>query len=145
MAPKHLPVPSEPLGILLLSGAHDRAHYAFVLASGAAALGRAVVLFATNAGCHALFADWAALGDAARDARVQAAGVAGLETLREASREMGVRLIACEAGLRAEALDAGRLLAGVEVAGVATFLSAVGAGQIVAICPARPRLCGAGR
>jgi len=44
-----------------------------------------------------------------------------------------VRLIACEAGLRAEALDAGRLLAGVEVAGVATFLSAVGAGQIVAI------------
>ena len=34
------PVPSEPLGVLLLSGAHDRAHYAFVLASGAAALGR---------------------------------------------------------------------------------------------------------
>jgi peroxiredoxin family protein len=126
-------VPSEPLGILLLSGAHDRAHYAFVLASGAAALGRAVVLFATNAGCHALFADWSGLGDAARDSRVQAAGVAGLETLREASREMGVRLIACEAGLRAEALDAGRLLAGVEVAGVATFLSAVGTGQIVAI------------
>ena len=40
------PVASEPLGILLLSGAHDRAHYAFVLASGAAALGRQVVLFA---------------------------------------------------------------------------------------------------
>ena len=45
-------VPSEPLGILLLSGAHDRAHYAFVLASGAAALGRDVVVFATNTGCH---------------------------------------------------------------------------------------------
>ena len=62
------PVPSEPLGILLLSGAHDRAHYAFVLASGAAALGRQVVLFATNAGCHALFTDWSGLTDAARDA-----------------------------------------------------------------------------
>jgi peroxiredoxin family protein len=121
------------LGILLLSGAHDRAHYAFVLASGAAALGRRVVLFATNAGCHALFSDWSGLTDAARDERVRAAGVAGLAELREASQEMGVRLIACEAGLRAEGLDAARLMPGVEVAGVATFLEAVGAGQVVAI------------
>jgi uncharacterized protein len=127
------PVPSEPLGILLLSGAHDRAHYAFVLASGAAALGRRVVLFATNAGCHALFSDWSGLADAARDERVRVAGVAGLAELREASQEMGVRLIACEAGLRAEGLDAAGLMPGVEVAGVATFLEAVGSGQIAAI------------
>jgi len=126
-------VPSEPLGILLLSGAHDRAHYAFVLASGAAALGRDVVVFATNTGCHALFSDWSGLADADRDARVRAAGVAGLEELREACREMGVRLIACEAGLRAERLEATQLMPGVEVAGVATFLEAVGAGQVVAI------------
>jgi peroxiredoxin family protein len=126
-------VPSEPLGILLLSGAHDRAHYAFVLASGAAALARQVVLFATNAGCRALFADWSELEDAGRDARVREAGVAGLEELRSAALEMGVRLIACEAGLRAEGLDASALMPGVEVAGVATFLSAVGTGQIVAI------------
>ena len=130
---RRLPVPSEPLGILLLSGTHDRAHYAFVLASGAAALGRTVVLFATNAGCHALFTDWSGLTDAARDERVRASGVAGLEELREACREMDVRMIACEAGLRAEGLDAVRLIAGVEVAGVATFLSAAGAGQIIAI------------
>ncbi len=126
-------MPSEPLGILLLSGAHDRAHYAFVLASGAAALGRRVVLFATNAGCRALFSDWSGLADAARDERVRAAGVAGLAELREASQELGVRLIACEAGLRAESLAAARLMPGVEVAGVATFLEAVGAGQVVAI------------
>jgi uncharacterized protein len=126
-------VPSEPLGILLVSGAHDRAHYAFVLASGAAALGRSVILFATNAGCHALFSDWSGLTDVARDARVRAAGVAGLEELREASRELSVRMIACEAGLRAEGLDPAQLMAGVEVAGVTTFLSAVDAGQIVAI------------
>ena len=31
----------RPLGVLLISGGHDRAHYAFVLATGAAALGRA--------------------------------------------------------------------------------------------------------
>ncbi len=131
--PSDPPRPHPPLGILLLSGAHDRAHYAFVLAAGAAALGRAVVLFATNQGCRALLADWSGLIDAARDARVRAAGVAGIEELRAACAEMGVRLIACEAGLRAEGIDAGLLLAGVEVAGVATFLSAVGAGQIATI------------
>ncbi|HEY1930698.1 MAG TPA: DsrE/DsrF/DrsH-like family protein [Acetobacteraceae bacterium] len=126
-------MPSEPLGILLLSGAHDRAHYAFVLAAGAAALGRTVVMFATNAGCHAMFLDWSGLSDAARDERVRAAGVAGLDELREASRELGVRMIACEAGLRAEGLDPACLLDGVEVAGVATFLSAVGSGQIISL------------
>jgi peroxiredoxin family protein len=126
-------VPSDPLGILLLSGAHDRAHYAFVLASGAAALGRQVVLFATNAGCHALLDDWSGLTDAARDERVRAAGVAGLSELRDASREMGVRLIVCEAGLCAEGLDADRVMRGVEIAGVATLLGAIGSGQIIAI------------
>lgn len=126
-------MPSDPLGILLLSGAHDRAHYAFVLASGAAALGRQVVLFATNAGCQALFIDWSGLTEAARDERVRAAGVAGFDELREASRELGVRLIVCEAGLRAEGLDTAPLLPGVEVAGVATFLASVGTGQIIAL------------
>ena len=128
-----MPVPAEPLGILLLSGAHDRAHYAFVLAAGAAAIGRQVVLFATNAGCHALLADWSGLSDAARDDRVRSAGVAGLEELRDAARELGVRMIACEAGLLVEGIEPARLMSGVEVAGVATFLSAVGAGQIIAI------------
>ena len=127
------PVPSEVLGLLLLSGAHDRAHYAFVVASAAAAMGRSVVLFATNMGCHALMSDWSGLSHSARDERIQANGVAGLTELREACQEMGVRLIACEAGLRAEALDTARLLPGVEVAGVVTFLGAVGAGQIVSI------------
>ena len=127
------PVPSDRLGVLLMSGSHDRAHYAFVAASGAAALGREVVMFATNAGCHALFSDWSDLADAGRDERIQAAGVAGLDTLREACIEMEVRLIACEAGLRAEGLDPSRLLPQAEVAGIATFLGAVAGGQIVTI------------
>ena len=126
-------MPSETLGVLLLSGVHDRAHYAFVVASGAAALGRQVVLFATNQGCRALCQDWSGMADAGRDARIQARGVAGLETLRDACLEMGVRMIACEAGLRAEAMDASLLLKPVEVAGIATFLSAVGTGQIITI------------
>jgi peroxiredoxin family protein len=118
---------------MLLSGSHDRAHYAFVVASGAAALGRAVVLFATNQGCLALCRDWSDLSDAGRDERIQSRGVAGLDTLRDACAEMDVRMIACEAGLQAEAIDGSRLLAEVEVAGIATFLSAVGAGQIITI------------
>lgn len=126
-------MPSEPLGILLLSGEHDRAHYAFVLATGAAALGRRVVLFATNAGCRALLADWSGLANAVRDERVRQRGVAGMSELREAAVELGIRMIACEAGLRAEALADEPLMAGVEVAGVATFLSETAGGQIVAI------------
>jgi uncharacterized protein len=127
-------VPSDrALGVLLMSGSHDRAHYAFVIASGAAALGREVIVFATNRGCQALCRDWSGLSDAGRDARIRSRGVAGLDTLRGACAEMGIRLIACEAGMRAEALDASMLLADVEVAGIATFLSAVGTGQIITI------------
>ena len=124
---------SEPLGILLLSGAHDRAHYAFVLATGAAALGRRVTLFATNAGCRALLLDWSGLADAARDARVSARGVAGLDELRVAAVELGVRLIVCEAGLRGEGLEDAPRMSGVAVAGVATFLAETAGGQLLAI------------
>lgn len=126
-------MPSDPLGVLLVSGSHDRAHYAFVVATGAAALGRRVVLFATNAGCHALLSDWSGLADPDRDARIRNAGVAGFDELREAARDLSVRLIACEAGLHAEGLDAASLWPGVEVAGIATFLSEIGSGQIVTL------------
>jgi peroxiredoxin family protein len=130
----HPPVPPDKtLGILLLSGQHEQAHYAFVLASGAAALGRRVVLFATNRGCHALLADWSGLAEAERDVLIRGRGVAGLETLRAAASELGVRMIVCEAGLRAEALEKEPLLADVEVAGVATFLEAVGEGQFISV------------
>ena len=126
-------MPSDTLGILLISGTHDRAHYAYVLASGAAAVGRGVVLFATNRGCHAVLRDWSGLEDAGRDADVRAAGVAGLETLRDAARELGVRVIACTAGLRMAALQERELALGVEAAGVATFLEAVGRGQMISL------------
>jgi peroxiredoxin family protein len=126
-------VPSDRLGILLLSGAHDRAHYAFVLATGAAALGREVVLFATNRGCHALLEEWSGLDDAGRDAMIRARGVAGLDELRSAAQELGITMIACEAGLLAEDLHGAKLLETVRVAGVATFLSETRGGQIVSL------------
>jgi len=126
-------VPSESLGILLISGDHERAHYAFVVAAGAAAVGRPVVLFATNEGCRALLDDWSQLQGAGRDAAVRARGVAGLGELREAAVQLGVRMIACEAGLRMAGLDGAVLLAGADVAGVTTFLEATKGGQIVSL------------
>lgn len=124
---------AERLGILLISGGHERAHYAFVLAAGAAAVGREVCVFATNAGCLALLQDWSALDGAARDSAVRAAGVAGLDELREAAAELGVRLMACDAGLRMAGLEAAPLWRGVEVAGVPSFLSATAGGQIITL------------
>ncbi len=121
------------LSILLLSGTHDRAHYAFVVAAGAAALGRRVQLFASNAGCRALLEGWSGLDGAGRDDVVRARGVGGLAELREACVELGVTLLVCEAGLRAEGIDPGGLMAGVEVAGIARFLGDAGQGQIVSL------------
>jgi peroxiredoxin family protein len=126
-------MPTEPLGILLISGTHERAHYAFVMATGAAALGRRVTLFATNEGCRALLADPSSLDGSEREAAVRARGVATLGELRGFATEFGVRLIACEAGLRMAGLDAAAMLPAVEVAGVATFLEAVSGGQIVSL------------
>jgi predicted peroxiredoxin len=124
---------SVPFGIVLLSGAHDRALYAFSMAAGAAALGREVVMFASNQGCRAMMADWSGLSDVGRDAVVRGRGLTGFGDMREAAREVGVRLLVCEAGLKAEALEGEALMAGVSVAGIATFLEAVGAGQIISV------------
>jgi predicted peroxiredoxin len=128
------PTPADqPLSVLLVSGSHDRAHYAFVVAAGAAALGRRVQLFATNAGCHALMRDWSGLEDAGRDAAVRGRGVGGLAELRDACVELGVALLVCEAGLRAEEIDANGLMPGVVVAGVARFLADAAGGQILSL------------
>lgn len=120
------------LGVLLLDGSHERAHYALVVATGAAALGRDVVLFATNGGCALLLQESPLLADA-REEMIVARGVAGIATLAEAASELGIRRIVCEAGLRAEGLQDAPLAPGVETAGIATFLSAVGVGQIISL------------
>ena len=128
--PPRQPSPRQPLGILLISGGHERGHYAFVIAAAAAAIGRPVTIFATNEGCRMLASQ---LPDDARDGQVRAAGVAGLGELRDAAAELGVRLMACDAGLRMVGLPSGCLLPDVEIAGVPSFLAAVGGGQIITL------------
>ncbi len=123
----------DRLGILLISGTHERAHYAFVLATGAAAIGRAVTLFATNDGCRALLRDWSSLEDASRDARVRERGVAGLDELRDAAVELGVRLLACDSGLLMAEVDATALMPEAEGTGVPAFLAGVGSGSIISL------------
>ncbi|MBB2201892.1 DsrE family protein [Gluconacetobacter tumulisoli] len=130
------PVDASPAGglaILLLDGGYERAHYAFVLAAGALAVDRPVVLFAAGQGVHALARDWNGLREAGRDAGVQASGVAGFDTLRAAVRELDGVLLACESGLRIAGLPADALLSGVRVAGIPTFLDAARGRQIISL------------
>jgi predicted peroxiredoxin len=123
---------SQPLGILLISGGHERGHYALMLATAAAAIGRPVTLFATNAGCRLLLRD-APLERDGREQKLSQSGVATLAELMEAAQALGIRLIVCEAGLRAESLTEKPLAEGVEVAGIVTFLGAVGSGQVISL------------
>jgi peroxiredoxin family protein len=115
-------MPSEPLGIILLSGSHDRAQFAFSLAAAAAALGRPVILFASNQGIRALLKDWRTQENAHGDA-----------TLRAASLELGVRLFACETALQAAAIGEEDLLPEAEITGLASFLHETGTGQLISI------------
>jgi peroxiredoxin family protein len=121
-----------PLGLLLISGGHERAHYALMLATAAASLGRPVTLFATNAGCRLLL-DAAPLERDSREAELARAGVATIATLMEAARGLEIRRMACEAGLRAEGLEGEALAPGTERAGIVTFLGAVGSGQVISL------------
>jgi peroxiredoxin family protein len=129
-----VPALAGTLGILLIDGGYDRAQYGFMLAAGAAAIGRKVVIFATNQACHALARDPAALaGFAAGDTARRRLGVADLATLREACGDLGVRMIACDAGMRVAGLEAAALLPGVEVSGIVTFLTATATGQLISL------------
>lgn len=118
---------------MLISGAFDRAHHALVMAVSAASLDRPVVLFATHGGLHALCRDWSGLAGSEADAIFRARGVVGFAALQETLLPLGVRLMACEAGLLAMALPVAMLLDEVERVGVPTFLAAVGTGQMLSI------------
>ena len=121
------------LAILLYDGAYARAHYAIVVAAGALAIDRPVLMFAAGRGVHALARDWRGLHDAADDAGVRARGVAGMDTLREAVMELDATLMVCEAALKLCDLAPGQLLDGVQVAGIPTFLEAARGRQIITL------------
>jgi peroxiredoxin family protein len=127
---------SEPLGIVVFDGRFDRVHYALVMAGAAAAVGRDATLFFTGRAVRALEPEgWRGLDGEpeAAEARFAAAGVATFAALTAACRDLGVRVLACEMGLRAEGLAAEALdpAFGAEIAGMVTLLERARGGQIV--------------
>ena len=143
---------AERLSLILLSGSFERVHYGLAMASAAAALARPVTLFVTHGATLALLAadpggrpGWAGLRPGpelttaeladglALDARNRQRGVAGFEELLEACAGLGVEIIVCEMGLRAQGLAAAALRPDLPIqrAGLATLLAR--AGQIVVL------------
>ena len=136
---------ADTLGVLLISDGLERAHYAFVVATAAAAIGRDVTLFATNGGCHALldtppYAGSPYVGSSYAGASYVGSsnvgptipGVATLAELRDAALALGIRMMACPMGLRLAGLEGAALAPGVVVAGVPSFLAAA-SGQVITL------------
>lgn len=123
-----MPPDASPLPIIVHAPGFERVHYALVLASGAAAMGRKPILFFTGPALLALV-DWQRLDGADQDRRFRAQGVAGFEELLAACASLGVRIIACEMALKARGLAPAELRSDIviETAGVVTLLGAAGA------------------
>ncbi len=122
-----MPEGVRALSIVVFDGAFSRVHYALVLASAAAASNRDVTLFFTGRALFALTrAGWRSLDGEpeAHNAHAQACGTATFDELMAACRDLGVRFMACEMGLRVAGLEAEALTeAEAKVTGVVTFLN----------------------
>jgi len=130
----------DKLSVVVFAGNFEKVHYALAAACAAAAIDMPATLFFTMGACRALLAadaagapGWHALSlerpgfadAAALDASMRARGVAGFEELIEACAALGVRVLACEMGLRAMGLDGAPLRADlkIEIGGLVTFLT----------------------
>lgn len=131
------------LAFVIHSDSFEKVHYALAAASAAAAVGRPVILFFAMGAVRALArgAGWHRLRTAEGkpaervDAGYRDSGVADFETLLAACRDLGVRLMVCEMGLRVEGLDGGDLRSELdfEEGGLATLMMEIGEGNIVFI------------
>jgi peroxiredoxin family protein len=136
------------LSLIVYSGDADRVHYAFAMASAAAAINIPVTMFFTMGATRVLTrsgADgspgWSGLtmadgrSGADLDADYRSRGVASFDDLIDACGALGVRFIVCEMGLRAIGLQRSALrddLALVE-GGLVTFYSEAGDAPITVI------------
>ena len=133
------------LSLVVASASFEKVHYAFVMASGAAAIGIPVTMFFTmgasvavldGAGWHALASEIAGMSARHRDEDFAEKGVASLDELIVSCAELGVDFMVCEMGLRAEGLEDRQPRAGLDLkrTGIVTFLhDAECAGSIVYI------------
>ena len=127
----------KKLSLIVASPYFEKVHYAFVMATGAAAIGVPVTMFFTMGACPAILKDpdWRTLPSekpdmtaAARDQAFTANGVAGIDELIDSAVELGITYMICEMGLRAEALEDAPLRDGLtaERTGVVTFFNDAG-------------------
>lgn len=130
-----MPPDPAPLACIVHAGSYERVRFALATAAAAAAASRPVTLFFTMDACRALAAapGWRALeseaGAEAEDRALRDRGVAGFEELLGSCRELGVRFVACEMGLRARGLARGSLRDDlpVEEGGLVGLLAGAGA------------------
>lgn len=128
---------SRSLTVIVYSDAFDKVHYALAAASAAAAVGRPATLFFTMGAIQALFsknstgtAGWPSMqasdgrAASALDADYAARGIADFETLLDACKNLGVRFMICEMGLKAiaAARDSLRDDLTLEAGGLATVM-----------------------
>jgi len=146
-------LPEDRASIIVFSGDLDKVLPAFIIATGAAAMGMHVSLFFTFWGLNALkkrrdlsgkgfleklFAlmtpvgteglgvskmNFFGIGAKLLRTLMKRKQVASLEELAQMAREMGVRIIACQMSMDVLGLTKDELWDGIEVGGVATFLA----------------------
>ena len=129
----------QKLSVVVFSGKFDRVHYALVMASAAAAIDTPVTLFFTMEAVRNILkpeADgqptWGTQTTtmcletgADMDAGFKEHGVADFETLLMSCRELGVKFMVCEMGLKAMDLQREDIREdlNIELGGVVTFLN----------------------
>jgi peroxiredoxin family protein len=146
-------LPENRASIIVFSGDLDKVLPAFIIATGAAAMGMHVSLFFTFWGLNALkkrrdlsgkgfleklFAlmtpvgteglgvskmNFFGIGAKLLRTLMKRKQVASLEELAQMAREMGVRIIACQMSMDVLGITKDELWDGIEVGGVATFLA----------------------
>jgi peroxiredoxin family protein len=121
---------------ILHSGDYERVRFTLAAAAAAAAADRDVTLFFTMDASVALRRDsgWRGLQSAGggaleADTALRDKGVAGFEELLGACRDLGVRLVVCEMGLRARELTKAELDPNLdlEIGGLFSLLAGDGA------------------
>ncbi|TPW34680.1 DsrE/DsrF/DrsH-like family protein [Oecophyllibacter saccharovorans] len=124
---------SPPLFLTLADDSWQRVYHAFVLAAGALALERKVVLFAGGKSVLALTRTADRLPDQPAEEEMRRKALPTLLELRTACLDLGMRLLACESGMRLAGLSPDDLCESVEVGGVVEFLVQAGTRPITAL------------
>ncbi len=117
----------DKLSLVIHSGDYSRMHYALVMASAAAAVGKPVTILFAGASVKALARRWRPPDE---DHRAKALRVAGFEELLTTCRDLGARLLVCETALALNEMKPAHLRddLNLETAGAVTFLNDASAG-----------------